>query len=102
MAQPAMAMAQPVQPMATAQPVYPGMAPQMAMGQPVVAPGQPVYPGMAPVAPQPIPTVVVQPVPAVGATVIINQHSVDTNSVPPGAPPGGHWVSEQYCGDVTC
>jgi len=85
-AQPVMAqpvMAQPVM----AQPV---MA-QPVMAQPVMAqPAVHIQPAQAP------PTVIIQQQPMMGGM------PASIGGAPPGAPEGGRWVTQSYCGDTTC
>jgi hypothetical protein len=79
MAQPMMA--QPVM----AQPAMASAGSMIGTVQPSLVVGQPVQ-GIAPTQP----------------TVIIQQGVVPGQGVPPGAPEGGNWVMQSYCGDTTC
>jgi hypothetical protein len=97
MTQPMLAQAQPVltQPV-MAQPVMaqPVMA-QPVMAQPVMVQPAMVQPAMAPQ------QMGVPP----GAIIIHEIHTgrgpPPPDYVPPGAPPGGYWSSDNYCGDMT-
>jgi len=91
--------------------VQPGMmfsfqvaAPQPVQAQPVMAQpvmAQPVQPAMQPMMAQP--AVVIQQ----AQPEVVHVHhgpgmyGVGGSSVPPGAPPGGSWMMESYCGDQT-
>ena len=75
-------------------------APQPTMAQPVMA--QPVM--AQPVMAQPVmsqPMVQGQPMMVQGQANVVMPMSLEPAANPPGAPPGGQYMTEAYCGDQT-